>query len=86
MAIREVKICRKDDSGEIVALCNPEAFWSPRLKGDAIHDIQNNIHTYYVLCNGRRVDIEIIKNNDGISLQINSAKTINNNLVDLPNH
>ena len=81
MAIREVTMCRKDEDGEIVELCNPDAFWSPRLKGDAINDIENDIHTYYVLRNRKRADIKIVQTNNGKSLRADSMNTVINNLV-----
>lgn len=86
MAIREVTMCRKDDDGDIVALCNPDALWSPRLKGDAINDIENNIHTYYVLRKGKRVDIKVFKNINGRSLGTDTMKTVTNNLVNLQDY
>lgn len=82
MAIREVTMCRKEDDGEIIALCNPDAVWSPRLRGDAINDIENDIHTYYVLSNRKRVDIKIVQTTNGKSLRADSMKTVINNLVD----
>ena len=82
MAIREVTMCRKDDDGEIVALCNPDALWSPRLKGDAINDIAKDIHTYYMLRNRKRVDIKIVQTTNGKSLKADSMDTLINNLVD----
>jgi hypothetical protein len=81
MAIREVIMCRKDEDGEIVALCNPDAIWSPRLKGDAINDIENDTHTYYVLRNRKRVDIKIVHTINGKRLRTEPVKTVINNFV-----
>ena len=85
MAIREVIMCRKDEDGEIVALCNPDAIWSPRLKGDAINDIENDIHTYYVLRNKKRVDIRIVHTINGKRLRTEPVKTVINNFVNQQN-
>ena len=40
MADRRVIRNRKDADGDITPLCNPEAWWSPRHKWDAIGDIE----------------------------------------------
>lgn len=32
--------------GEILALCNPDADWSPRRRQDAIDDIELEVHGY----------------------------------------
>jgi hypothetical protein len=37
MADRQVARTGKDRDGDITALCNSGAFWSPRKKWDAIH-------------------------------------------------
>ncbi len=78
MAIREVKMCRKNDEGEIVVLFNPAAVWSPRLKNDAVNDIENDIHTYYVLNNGKRTDLKVISDSDGKHLSVNLNNKLNN--------
>jgi hypothetical protein len=39
MADRPVIQSRKDYDGDILALCNPHEYWSPRVKRDAINDI-----------------------------------------------
>ena len=48
MGERRVKKTRKDSDGDITALCNPDEFWSPRGKTDAIYDIETNRHNYYI--------------------------------------
>ena len=40
MADRQVTKTRKDEEGDILALCDDAAFWSPRAKQDAITDIE----------------------------------------------
>ncbi len=43
MAKRQVTQTQKDTDGDITALCNPEASWSPRKKADAINDIFSRV-------------------------------------------
>ena len=45
---RPVDRTRKDLDGDITALCGTGQSWSPRLKRDAISDIELGIHRYYV--------------------------------------
>lgn len=80
MAIREVKMSRKNDEGEIVVLFNPAADWSPRLRNDAVNDIENDIHTYYVLSNGKRTDLKVVSDNNGKHLFINSTNELFNRI------
>ena len=40
---------RKDRDGDILALCNPNEGWLTRKKEDAINDIENGNHQYYVV-------------------------------------
>jgi hypothetical protein len=49
---------RKDRDGDILALCNPREYWSPRMKRDAISDIELDLHRYYVAVDGRQVDVD----------------------------
>jgi len=57
MADRQIAQSRKDQDGDITALCNPGPWWSPRLKGDAINDIESGQHTYFVQISSGRVDM-----------------------------
>lgn len=45
---RRVRTVTRDRGGNIVALCNSEAAWSPRRKSDVIRDILENKKSYYV--------------------------------------
>ena len=45
---RRVRSVKRDRSGNIVAVCNSEAKWSPRRKIDVIRDILENKKSYYV--------------------------------------
>lgn len=84
MADREVTRTRKSDSGEIVALCNTEAWWSPRSKEDVIRDIESKEHTYYVRWPEKRTEILVVDSRTGKYLRTNLDDTTRNNLFDLP--
>lgn len=85
MADREVTQSRKDADGDILALCNPSASWSPRPKADAINDIEQRLHTYFVNLPGAgRVDIHVVQGSTGKYLRTDPDRTSDNNLDDLP--
>jgi hypothetical protein len=85
MADRQVTHSRKDKDGDITALCNPGAAWSPRMKRDAIQDIDDRVHSYYVNVTGAgRVDIRAVNGPSGKYLRTDPDKTTQNNLDDLP--
>lgn len=84
MADRRVTKTRKDKDGDITALCNPEEWWSPRKKADAISDIEGGTHSYYVLQDGKRTDIHVVKGANGKYLRTDPDTTSHNNLDDLP--
>ena len=85
MADRQVTHSRKDKDGDITALCNPGEWWSPRLKHDAIDDIENHRHTYFVkVPNANRADIHVVPGPSGKYLRTDSDRTSRNNLDDLP--
>ncbi len=85
MADRQVTRTRKDTEGDILALCNSSSSWSPREKQDAISDIENKIHTYFVLWNGgQRTEIKVVNGSTGKYLRTDSDATSRNNLRDLP--
>lgn len=84
MAERAVTRTRKDQDGDILALCNPGDFWSPGLKGDAILDIENGVHRYFVpWSDGRRTEIRVINGPKGKYLRTDRDNTSRNNLDDL---
>ena len=86
MADREVTQSRKDVDGDILALCNPAAPWSPRGKDDAINDIEDGLHAYFVNVRGvERVDIHVVRGPTGKYLRTDPDRTSDNNLDDLPN-
>jgi len=84
MASRQVTKSRKDSDGDITALCNSSESWSPRLKSGAISDIESGAHTYYVLVDGARVDIEVVPGSSGKYLRTRRDQTSRNNLDNLP--
>lgn len=81
---RRVTHSRKDGYGDITALGNPQASWSPRAKGYAISDIENGTHTYYTLVGGHRADIIVVHGQGGKYLRTDPDMTKKNNLDDLP--
>lgn len=86
MADRAVTRSGKNDEGDITALCNPGASWSPRRKWDAISDIETGAHTYYVpWSDGRRTEIRVVNGSTGKYLRTDRDNTTRNNLDDLAN-
>jgi len=84
MAERRVKQSKKSSEGDILALCNDGELWSPRLKEDAIYDIENKIYSYYVVIGRERIEIKVIDGRTGKCLRTDPDKTKKNNLDDLP--
>lgn len=84
MADRRVTHSRKNRDGDITAIGNPGQFWSPRLKADAISDIELRIHTYYVQWPEKRTEIRVVNGATGRYLRTDRDNTTRNNLDDLP--
>lgn len=85
MARRAVTQTRKDDDGDIAALCNPAEWWSPRYKRGAISDIESGTHSYYVpWSGGKQTPIQVINGSTGKYLRTDRDNTSRNNLDDLP--
>ena len=84
MADRAVRKTRKDIEGDITALCNDGDFWSPRLKHDAINDIDYGVHTYHVPWKTGRTEIRVVNGPRGKYLRTDRDNTQKNNLDDLP--
>ena len=80
MARRQVTNSRKGYDGDILAVCNPEEFWSPRFKHDVIRDIENKIHSYYVMVNGEQLEIFSELKNGSKRLITDREKLLNNKL------
>jgi hypothetical protein len=85
MADRRVTATRKDREGDILALCNSGQVWSPRQKADAIRDIENGMHAYFVQWpGGQRTEIHVVNGRTGKYLRTDRDNTERNNLDDLP--
>ncbi|MEM7503794.1 MAG: DUF3892 domain-containing protein [Pseudomonadota bacterium] len=85
MATRQVTRSRKDADGDITALCNPGAPWSPRLKADAIRDIETGLHQYYVNADGSGpATIHVVNGPRGKYLRTTADRSSRNNLDNLP--
>ena len=84
MADRAVYKTGKDRDGDITKLCSENQSWSPRLKADAIRDIDNGTHTYYVPWKNGRTEIRVVNDPDGKYLRTDRDSTNKNNLDDLP--
>jgi hypothetical protein len=84
MAERRVTHTGKDRDGDITKLCNPTSIWGPRSKSDAIRDIENKLHTYYVQWPERRTEIHVVNGRTGKYLRTDRDATTKNNLDDLP--
>lgn len=83
MADRRVTHTEKDSEGDITALCNPYS-WGQRAKADAIRDIENGIHTYYVDAAGSRSDVHVVSEGGDKYLRTDADTTSRNNLDNLP--
>lgn len=85
MADRQVTRTGKDRDGDITALCNAGASWSPRKKWDAIDDIERRLQRYFVRWpEGRDTEIRVVNGPTGKYLRTDRDATTHNNLDDLP--
>ena len=83
---RQVTRSGKDANGDITKLCNGSEYWSPRLKADAISDIENGVHRYYVLNRlGQRTSIKVVNGPTGKYLRTDPNDQFCDNLDELPN-
>lgn len=65
MARRRVTHTRKH-SGRIIALGNPDEWWSPRPVIDAVVDIDTRLHSYYITdAASRIVAVEVLARPSG---------------------
>ena len=85
MASRAVRQTKKDRDGDILALCDPGSFWSPRHKADAIRDIEFRLHSYHVPWTDGQTPIRVVNGPTGKYLRTDRDNTSRNNLDDLPN-
>ena len=85
MADRAVTAVQRDLDGDIIAICNPYAPWSPRTRAQAVLDIELGIHTYHVpWTNGQRTPIHVVNGMAGKYLRTDRDNTVRNNLDELP--
>ncbi|MXW35111.1 MAG: DUF3892 domain-containing protein [Chloroflexi bacterium] len=85
MAERAVTRTRKDSDGDILALCNGSAVWSPRPKHLVITDIETGLHSYHVpWTDGSRTRIYVVNGVRDKYLRTDHDSTTRNNLDDLP--
>ena len=80
MADRLVLKTRKGYAGDILALCNLDESWSPRFKNDAIRDIENKVHNYFVEYEGEKFPI-VVEFNKGSKYLITDNKSSSNNML-----
>lgn len=84
MADRQVTRSGKDSDGDITALCNAAASWSPRKKWDAIDDIESGTDTYFVQQPGTtRTNVRVINGPTGKYLRTTADAADANNLDNL---
>ena len=82
---RQVTATKKNQDGDILALCNSRESWSRRLKDDAIRDIEYGYCQYYVLWGDRmETPIHVANGPYGKYLRTDRDRTTRNNLDDLP--
>lgn len=85
MTDRAVYKTKKDNDGDILALCNAGQYWSPRSKADAIRDIESGTIRYYVpWSDGTKTIIKVVNGATGKYLRTDKDQTSRNNLDDLP--
>lgn len=84
MATRYVIRSGKDKDGDITKLCNSGETWSPRSKANAIRDIEDKVHEYYVHWNdGQKTIIKVVNGANGKYLRTQRDGSTKNNLDDL---
>ena len=85
MATRYVTKTGKDKDGDITKLCNAGEGWSPRMKADAISDIENGTHSYFVSwTDNQTTKITVVNGTTGKYLRTQRDGSTKNNLDDLP--
>ena len=83
MANRQVTRTGKDTYGDITALCG---WWGRTNKAQAITEIENRWHTYYVQdVNGRRAGVHVVNGPTGKYLRTDPNTSCADNLHSLPN-
>jgi hypothetical protein len=80
---RRVRKTGKNKEGDITSLCGPE-WWSPRLKAEAISDIEGGSYRYYVEEVAPKVYVQVINAGGTKHLRTTADTTSKNNLDNLP--
>lgn len=83
MADRRVTKTGKDDDGDITSLCS-DAWWSPVSAAQAIRDIKNETHRYFVRTGTSEADIHVVDGPTRKYLRTDPDKTTVDNLDELP--
>lgn len=84
MAERRVTATGKNSEGDITSLCNAPEWWSPVSKRQAIEDIENGSHRYYVRSGNAVADIHVVDGPTGKYLRTDPDATQVDNLDSLP--
>lgn len=85
MSTRYVYKSGKDKDGDITSLCSAGEAWSPRLKADAIRDIEGSAHVYRVRwTDGQDTVVRVVNGATGKYLRTQRDGSTKNNLDDLP--
>ena len=82
MANRRVTKTGKDSDGDITAVCGA---WGRTASADAISDIENDDHSYYVQDGrGRTADVHVVNRATGKYLRTDPNSDCSDNLDNLP--
>lgn len=74
---------KEGGSGDITALCGG---WGRSSKAEAIREIENRLHRYYVQDSyGRTADVQVVNAPTGKYLRSDPNSTCSDNLQSLPN-
>jgi hypothetical protein len=85
MIERMVTKIKKNKEGDIVALCNAGAYWSPRNLASIISDIEILKIKYYVQWeDDTTTKIELVNGPSGKYLRAKKEKSYSNDLFELP--
>ena len=84
MIERSVRQTGKSDDGDITALCNPGAPWSPVSKRDAIAQIDAGTHRYTVPWASGATQVHVVDGANGRYLRTDRDNSPTNNLSELP--
>jgi hypothetical protein len=84
MADRAVRQSRKNYRGDITALGDTGAGWSPLASEQIIREIEFGTHTYYVPWKSGRTEVRVVNGSTGKYLRTDRDSTTKNNLDDLP--